>query len=245
MQPQPLVIEYHFRLQDNSEELFIIRLDPQTLETLPDANAESLPHWTALSFSQCASCPLTEASSPHCPTAVNLAPIVQRSEKLLSFDLVDLQVTTAERVNLQKTTAQRALCSLMGLVIATSGCPHTAFLKPMARFHLPLANEEETIFRATATYMLAQYFVKNGGGQADFNLEKLTNLYRTMQEVNLAMAKRVRCASKTDSSVNAIVLLDMYAKALPYVIKQSLEELRYLFEPFLKTLDPSDKFSSS
>jgi len=243
MQPQPLVIEYRFRLQDNSEELFSIRLDPQTLETLPDPAAEPLPGWTMLSFAQCASCPLTETSSPHCPAAANLAPIVQRGEKLISIDLVDLQVTTAERIILQQTTAQRALCSLMGLVIATSGCPHTAFFKPMARFHLPLANEEETIFRATATYMLAQYFVKNGGGQADFNLEELTTLYRTMQEVNLAMAARVRSASKTDSSVNAIVLLDMYAKALPYVIKQSLEELRYLFEPFLKTIVLSEKSS--
>jgi hypothetical protein len=35
----------------------------------------------------------------------------------------------------------------------------------------------------------------------------------------------------------------MYAKALPYVIKQSLEELRYLFEPFLKTIVLSEKSS--
>ena len=245
MQPPPLIIEYRFRLQDHSEELFTIRLNPQTLETLPEPDTEPLPAWTALSFAQCASCPLTEASSPHCPAAANLAPIVQRGEKLISIDLVDLQVTTAERISLQRTTAQRALCSLMGLVIATSGCPHTAFFKPMARFHLPLASEEETMFRATATYMLGQYFVKTEGGQPDFNLEKLTNLYRTMQEVNMAMAKRVRSASKTDSSVNAIVLLDMYAKALPYVIKQSLEELRSLFEPFLKTVDPPGQSSSS
>lgn len=243
MQPPPLTIEYRFRLRDNSEELFIIRLDSQTLEILPDSAPEPLPHWTTLSFAQCASCPLTEASSSHCPTAANLAPIVRRGEMLVSIDRVNLQVTTAERTSIQETSAQRALCSLMGLVIATSGCPHTAFFKPMARFHLPLASEEETIFRATATYMLAQYFVKNGGGQADFNLEKLTGLYRTMQEVNMAMAKRVRSASSTDSSVNAIVLLDMYAKALPQVIKQSLEEIRYLFEPFLTTTDPPENSS--
>lgn len=242
--PPPQVIEYRFRLQDNSEELFTIRLDSQTLEPLPEPDPEPLPDWTALSFTQCASCPLTEASSPHCPVAACLAPIVQRGERLLSIDLVNLQVTTSERIIIQKTTAQRALGSLMGLVIATSGCPHTAFFKPMARFHLPLANEEETIFRATATYMLAQYFIKNEGGQADFNLEKLTDMYRTIQEVNLAMAKRMRSASKTDSSVNAIVLLDMYAKALPYVIKQSLEELRYLFIPFLTTIGPPGNSSS-
>ena len=95
MQPQPLVIEYRFRLQDNSEELFTIRLNPQTLETLPDPAAKPLPTWTALSFAQCASCPLAASSSPHCPAAANLAPIVQRGERLISIDQVDLQVTTA------------------------------------------------------------------------------------------------------------------------------------------------------
>jgi len=41
------------------------------------------------------------------------------------------------------------------------------------------------------------------------------------------------------------VLLDMYAKTLPYVIKQSLEELRYLFAPFLKTADSLKNRSAS
>jgi hypothetical protein len=33
-------------------------------------------------------------------------------------------------------------------------------VKPMARFHLPLASEEETIYRATTMYLLAQYFLR-------------------------------------------------------------------------------------
>jgi len=238
---QPLTIEYRLRLPDLSERLFFIRLDTESLEALPAEDQEPLPDWTRLSFSQCASCPLTELDTPTCPAAAKIAPIVRHGEALLSIDQIELTVTTAERISIQTTTAQRALCSLMGLAIATSGCPHTAFFKPMARFHLPLASEEETIFRACATYMLAQYFVNQDGKAADFALKKLTAIYRTMQEVNLAMATRVRSDSRTDSSVNAIVLLDMYAKALPHVIRQSLDELRYLFTPLLEAMPDEER----
>jgi hypothetical protein len=143
-------------------------------------------------------------------------------------------VTSRERIIRQETTAQKALSSLFGLTIATSACPRTAFFKPMARFHLPLASEEETIFRATATYLLCQYFVNNDGGRADLDLKGLEEIYSDMQEVNLAMAYRLRTATGGESSINAIVLLDMYAKAMPYFLRKSLQELRPLLEPFLK-----------
>lgn len=232
----PLTIEYRLRLPDLSERLFTVRLDPKSLEALPAIDQEPLPHWTRLSFSQCASCPLTERDIPNCPAAVGIVPIVRHGEALISIDQIELKVTTAERIIIQTTTAQRALCSLMGLVIATSGCPHTFFFKPMARYHLPLATEEETVFRACSTYMLSQYFVNQDGKKTDFTMKNLINIYRIMQEVNLAMAARVRSASRTDSSLNAIILLDMYAKAMPYVIRKSLDELRCLFAPFLGVL---------
>ena len=50
--------------------------------------------------------------------------------------------------------------------------------------------------------------------------------------LNKAVAERLRAATETDSSVNAIILLDVFAQALPFVIEESLEEIRYLFAPF-------------
>jgi len=122
---------------------------------------------------------------------------------------------------------------MMGLVIATCGCPHTAFFKPMGRFHLPLASNEETLFRATSMYLLAQYFLKMEGRHADLELEGLTKIYQNMQIVNVAIANRLRSTSMSDSSINAIIILDNYAKSLPYAIEKSLENLRHLFLPFL------------
>jgi hypothetical protein len=122
---------------------------------------------------------------------------------------------------------------MMGLVIATSGCPRTAFFKPMARFHLPLASKEETIFRATSMYLLAQYFLKKDGHFADLELKGLRRIYDNMQIINRATVERLRAATKTDSSINAIVILDNYAKSMPFAIEKSLEDIRYLFSSFL------------
>ena len=82
-------------------------------------------------------------------------------------------------------------------------------------------------------YLLAQYFLKKAGQAADFDLEGLTKIYDNMQIINNAIVERLRAATTTDSSVNAIVILDNYAKFLPFAIEKSLEDIRYLFSPFL------------
>ncbi|MCP4400992.1 MAG: hypothetical protein GY801_27310 [bacterium] len=48
----------------------------------------------------------------------------------------------------------------------------------MAHFHQPLANVEETIFRATSMYLLSQYFAKQEGKEAKFELDGLEEIYR-------------------------------------------------------------------
>jgi phosphoribosylaminoimidazole-succinocarboxamide synthase len=123
---------------------------------------------------------------------------------------------------------------MMGLIIAASDCPHTVFLKPMARFHLPFSDEVETIYRATSMYLLAQYFKKKEKGKADFTLIELMDMYDQLHIINTAIASRLRIAGETDSTVNAIVLLDIFTKTLPKAIDESLREIQYLFKPFFK-----------
>ena len=103
----------------------------------------------------------------------------------------------------------------------------------MARFHLPFATEEETIYRSTSMYLLAQYFLKKDDQTVDLEFKKLSKIYNNIQIVNTAIAERLRAATETDSAVNAVILLDMYAQTLPCVIEESLDEIRYLFSPFL------------
>lgn len=225
-------IQYCFRLPDNSSENFKLELNRDNLE-LTGNIPQNLPVWTQLDFHQCPHCPLEVATNPHCPLAANIVNIVQRFDGLISYDQIRVDVITEERRISQQTTVQKGISSMMGLVIATCGCPHTAFFKAMGRFHLPLASNEETIFRATSMYLLAQYFLKMDGRQADLELEGLTKIYHNMQVVNVAIAKRLRSTSMSDSSINAIVILDNFAKNLPYAIEKSLKDLRHLFLPFL------------
>ncbi|MCW9015646.1 MAG: hypothetical protein OQJ89_01645, partial [Kangiellaceae bacterium] len=63
----------------------------------------------------------------------------------------------------------------------------------------------------------------------------LKKIYDDIRIVNTSIAERLRAASKADASTNAIILLDMFAKAAPYIIEEHLEEFRYLFEHFLST----------
>ena len=225
-------IRYRFRMPDNTREDFIFKLNPKNLE-LQNNIPHSLPKWAKLDFHQCSNCQLDVVTYPYCPLASNIVSIIRRFDGILSYEKVKVVVITEERWITQETTAQNGISSMLGLVIATCGCPHTTFFKPMAWFHLPLASEEETILRATSIYLLAQYYKHKEGGSADFKFEGLSKIYNNMQIVNLAIAKRLREAVVTDSSLNALVQLDNFAQTLPFVIEESLEEIRYLFSPFL------------
>lgn len=226
-----LTITYAFRMPDNTHEVFRLELEPRTLELL-GGRPKDLPDWTKLEFHKCPHCPLTEKTHLHCPLATSLVNIVTRFDSILSYDQVHVDVITEERVTSQDTTAQRGISALMGLVMATSGCPRTACFKPMARFHLPLASKEETIYRAASMYLLAQYFLKREGHEADLELNGLVKIYDSMQIINRSILQRLRSATESDSSVNAVIVLDIYAKTVEVVVKQYLERIRYMFDSF-------------
>jgi hypothetical protein len=228
-----IAIQYNFYRNDGGEESFTFLLDSNEI-TLIGTESPPLPSWTELSFHQCPHCPLLPESCSHCPAALHLAPIVKKFEGLLSHDELLVEVITDERKISQRTTAQRAIGSMMGLVISTSGCPYTTFFRPMARFHLPLASEEETIHRAASMYFLAQFFRHKHGEKIDIELKGLVEIYKNIEILNRALAQRLRDATRTDSSINAVIFLDMYAKAMPYIIKEALDELEYLYKPYLK-----------
>lgn len=234
------LIKYQFKLPEGNIESFELKFDDRTVEMLPE-HVSPPPEWARLEFFQCANCTLTSVEHPFCPLVENLVPIVQRFESILSYDEIELEVITEERRLTQHTTAQRSISSLMGLLFATSGCPHTVFFKPMARYHLPLASEAETIYRASSMYLLAQYFVMKQGKPADFEMNGLKKIYENIQIINIAVAKRLRAATTTDSTINAITLLDIYAKGMPFMIKDSLEDIRHLFMPFISATSASIK----
>lgn len=224
---------YTFMLGNDTKKDFLIQLDAQTLQIQNNTPA-SIPEWARLEFHQCSNCPYTHVKVEYCPIALNLVNIFRFCSDSLSYERVVVKVTAGDRVIIQETSIQNGVGSLMGIVIATSGCPHSLFFRPMARFHLPFASHEETIYRVVSNYLLAQYFKHKDSLAYDFELKGLHNIYDNMRKVNSSIVERLRNIVPTDSAVNAVVFLDNYATLFYYFMENSIDRIKYLFDPFLK-----------
>jgi hypothetical protein len=229
------IISYRFDAEDGTQATFDLELDPKTL-LLPVVQGD-LPEWTALEFQQCPHCPLSVQEHSRCPVAAHLPRLIQTFNHLVSHDKTRVEVVTTERTFVQTVSVQKGIGAILGLIMATSGCPITAFFRPMARFHLPFSTQDETIFRAAANYMLADYFkAKSTGNGRDRDLSGLRDIYEKVHELNKAFFDRVKVAARTDSSLNAVVHLDMFALMLPLQARLELPALEGYFEPFLHQL---------
>ncbi|MBF0284489.1 MAG: hypothetical protein HQL51_08530 [Magnetococcales bacterium] len=228
-------VTYLFRFGDGTTKEFPLYFDLDSLEVVQCATVEP-PEWARLTYHQCAICPLKPEKHPYCPAAMSLAEVVDHFHGLSSHGEVVLEVYTRERAVVSKTTVQRGVASIMGLIMATSGCPHMAFFKPMARFHLPLASEEETVVRAMSTYLMFQLFRRERGLHFDFDLDGLVRIYQNVNLVNKTFGIRLQAASEEDPACRALIVLDAFTTILPDVIDESLEEVRYLFDRPLPAL---------
>ena len=54
--------------------------------------------------------------------------------------------------------------------------------------------------------------------------------YADIQILNVGITDRLRSISEEDANANAVVVLDVFAKALPSSIVDSVKELEYLFQ---------------
>lgn len=226
--------QYRFQFGDGRESSFDIRLHPSTLKLRCNIKGE-LPAWTRLSFNQCPHCPLKESEHSHCPLAVSLIEPIESLADVKSFDKAKITITTPERITGSRTTIQEGLSAMMGLIMPTSGCPHTAFFRPMARFHLPFATEVETLYRVSTMYLMAQLLRREKGLDADFDLKGIGPLYDNLRTLNKAMVTRLSAASDLDSAINAVVLLDQFAANFTYSLDDPLETFETLFSSYLQT----------
>jgi hypothetical protein len=220
---------YQFDFSDGNQKQFLVDFDEQSLQS-KILNENHYPDWAQLEFHQCKSCPLTSEDYLYCPLTVNLVPIIYWCKDLKSYDEVDVIITSAEREVRAHTSLQRAISSLLGLLMSSSACPKMKFLRPLARFHLPLATQEETIFRSVSATLLKNYFYKKENIDDEDPLAELKNQYKELQDLNRFIAERVRSAIKRDAAVNAIILLDVLSKRVSFSIDDSLRQIRYLFE---------------
>lgn len=227
-----IYIQYRLRTADGREILFRLRFDPKTFESV-ESTPDKPPAWTALDFHQCSNCPLKKEEHPHCPAALRMAPILQACEPYDAFTPMHVEVTMPERNAVAQRPLQKALASILGLVMATSGCPHTTPLRTLARYHLPFATEDETLYRVAALYLLGQYFNHKDGHKPDLELDGLIELYRRLQGVNEGMSDRLKSAGVKPALSQVIMPLDLLSHKMPYNIRTSLERIRPHFQPLI------------
>jgi hypothetical protein len=224
---QVVEVQYCISNAEGHASHYTIRLDSHSARLLnpPPANP---PAWTRLDVCQCANCPLDVAAHPYCPLAVQVAQVVDDWSAAFSFQDVEYSVTTHERRFSGTTEVKKILGSLLGLIMATSDCPRMLFLRPLARFHLPLATPEETAYRALSAYLLERYFAgPEKASTATF--DGFIKRYNEIQTVNEGLAARFKQASQEDAVIDAMLGLDLLAHRVPFFARETVETLRPLF----------------
>ena len=228
-----ITYHYKFRFNDGTEKELRVKLDRKTLGLL-HSERDAYPEWAALKFFKCPNCPLSEDLHKFCPIAKNFTDIVESFGNSISYEEADVSVITEEREYFKHTTLQKALSSLTGIYMVTSGCPVMDKLRPMVRHHLPFASEDETRYRALSMYLLVQYFLYKRGIEPDMALKNLVRIYEDVQIVNKTFPKRFSNIKLEDANVNALVILNCFADSVTFSItKEMLEDIELLFAAYL------------
>lgn len=223
---------YLFAFNTPEEQQYNLYFDADTMVLLEksfEAQTNENMAWAELESNKCPHCPLSKDQSPYCPTATALGRIAKKFANVKSYTETKVAVVTTDRTYLKQTSTQEALHSIFGLIMATSGCPYLAFLRPMARFHLPFANSTETMVRSLSFFLLRQFFERSRGDGAVIDLKPLIKNYEHVQIVNKYLTERIRSLGKGDADLNAIVILDSFASLLSMQINDDFSELRPLF----------------
>jgi hypothetical protein len=234
---------YKFNFQDQISVSFEIKINHQSLLIENDVS-HSNKSWTRLENFKCPNCPLNEAEIEYCPLAKNLAGVLDFFNNLPSYREAKVSVETNERITYKQTTVQVGVGSLIGIIMASSGCPVIGVLRPLVRFHLPFASLEETEYRVFSTYVFAQYFKYITGDKPDWDLSKLKAAYEQIQIVNKNIVNKLSDVELNDTSRNAVVTLSSFAEYIIFNLEdKEYIHLKDVFNSFGESSD--SKFNSN
>lgn len=227
-------IRYRFNFPDGTEKVFDVELDRKT-GALVRKPHESYPSWTSLGYCRCRHCPLKVEEHSNCPVATSLVDVVDFFNDCKSVKQANVTVETERRTSSrQQTQLYPAISSLMGIHMASSGCPVMDKLRPMVLHHLPFASTEETMYRALSMYALAQHFRSKAGLEPDANFSGLGEIYQDINTLNMDFSKRFKTYTDSEATTNAIVSLDCFAQMIEFSItEEMLEELEEQFQSYM------------
>ena len=220
---------YRFTLSDGVVKELTVRLDHQTLGIVAEPRNE-LPEWTRLGFHRCSNCPLDEARHAYCPAAVGLVDVIELFRERVSYEKAEITITTSTRTYRMQAPLQRGISALMGLIMASSGCPILSKLRPMVETHLPFMTPEEATYRILSMYLLAQFFAAREGGEPDWGLDRIADFFADVKWVNKSFAARLREVQIGDANLNALVILNDLSTLTGLAVEaDGLERLQRIF----------------
>lgn len=228
-----MAIEYRIIVDDSHVFEYQIELE----RSYEAARAAQAPAWTRLEYNQCSNCPLSRESCSHCPAAVDLYQVIEDFRGLPALQKADITVITPERQYHKRGGLEEGLRSLLGLIMATSGCPLLSLLRPLAQQHLPFASRTEFIQRALAQYLSRQYFNFREGREADWELKGLMQVYQQLQLVNQAFWQRILVTCEEDCNLKAFLSFFSMAASLSYSLETQLQKIRPLVMSAGETLE--------
>lgn len=229
-----IAIRYQFVFSDNKSIEYEIKLDSDTCELITSEKPD-IPFWCKLDHMKCADCTKQTEGIDYCPLAVNSIDLIDLFRDVLSYDVIDAIVETSERLYFKnQISVQQALGSLIGIIMVTSGCKDLDKLRPMVRFHLPFASIEETVYRTTSMYQLAQYMRTQHGLESDYEMKELIGIYKKIHNINVHFVKRLQKATEEDANLNAVAILDTFSQMVPFSIEDTLKNFEGLFSPYIK-----------
>lgn len=227
-------LTYRFRMKDGRRRDFTVRLKRPRLDLETTPRTE-FPEWTALEFHKCPNCPLKPETSPRCPVGVSLIDLVDLFKDCLSTDVSEMSIVSEDREYRKTIGIQFGISSLMGLYMATSGCPVIDKLRPMVLTHLPFSSLEETTYRSLSMYLVAQYLRHRRGEKADWDLKDLMSSYDAVNAVNRAFIQRLHSVAPKDANANALVNLDCLPGYARFSLnKNYFDKLEGVFFPYLE-----------
>ena len=226
-------VQYKLVFADKTEKVLGLHLRTNNLTPVAWLPAKP-PEWAALDNHKCSHCPLNSEKHAYCPAALNLAKLVEECNDMDLLDTVKLVVKTADRVVVVSATVQKALSSFIGLLMATSDCPPASYFRPMARFHLPLANEAETIFRAVTLYATAQLLRREEGKEVAADLNGLFDIYADLEIVNTGISARLKTAGLDGAIAKSLMEWDVFSGMFPMRAEEVMNKMRPLFSAYLE-----------
>jgi hypothetical protein len=217
-------IDYQIRKPCGTKIHIPIQLDERGLKRNPEAAADAPEMPAGVSEYMGEDCRACERHYRHCKAETAIVDVAERFDDLHSTDFITTEVTIEGRTVRLESPAPRALASLMGLLMASSGCPRLIPFRAMALFHQPFATAEENVVRAAGFWLIRCWTQGTTTEESPFTA--LQQVWDSLEDVNRHVGEKLLARTTSDAASNGIAFLDVLAKMGTLGLDSALDMLR-------------------